>query len=325
MRANKKIFAVVLTMICALAISPIVSLKAAAAEGDKANPSGAYIKYTVDVKKPEGETLAYNWITLKKLDYVFKEGDVVEYDVTFNFEEKGWGHIDGAATGSEATNVFRDLPGARDQNAVPLNTSYDLSDYAYGIWYHRVVEMTENEDNIGVTWVNFQVGCYPISDELEYQCITLYDNIVITNNGEVQLVIFKDETDWPETRVINAATSNCKASVELAVFTDEELDAFAAAEAAKIAEEQARAESRAEAEASRAESRELASIEASIEEASIKASEDQSRADQSAEEAANAQDFAVSGVTVIVCILAGVVLIVIVVIIIIALKKKKHT
>ena len=327
MKSSKKIFAAVLTLvqICALMVAPIFGLGADAAAGDRPNPSGAYLKYTVDVKKPEGETLAYNWITVKKLGYVFKEGDVVEYDVTFNFEEKGWGHIDGAANGSEATNVFRDLPGASDQNAVPLNTSHDLSDYAYGVWYHRVIEMTENEDNIGVTWVNFQVGCYPISDELEYQCITLYDNIVVTNNGEVQLVIFKDEADWPETRLVNSPTSNCKATLEMAVFTDEELEAFAAAEAAKIAEEQARAESRAEAEASRAESREQASIEASIAEASIKASEDESRAAAAAEEEANdkTRDTGSSNAVLVVCILGGAVLLIIAVVVIIAVKKKK--
>ena len=317
---SKKIFAAVFAMllVCALLVSPAFALKAQAAIGDKPNPSGAYIKYTVDVKKPEGETLAYNWMTFKKLDYVFEAGDVVEYDVMFNVNDRGWGHIDGAAKGSASTNVFRDLPGATDQNGVPLNTSHDLSDYAYNTWYHRTVEMTENEDNIGVTWQNFQIGCYPISDELEYQCVTYYDNIVVTNNGQVKLVIFKDEADWPETRLINAASAHCKAKLELDVFTDEDLAAFAAAEAEKLAQEASRAASRAEAESIRAESRE-----ASIEE-SIRASEEEAAAAASAEEAAADHRESGGGNTgVIIAVLAGVVLCVIVVIVIVALGKKK--
>jgi len=325
MKQKKKIFAAALTIVCVCALlsAPAFNMEAQAAIGDKPNPSGAYIKYTVDVKKPEGETLAYNWMTFKKLDYAFEEGDVVEYDVMFNVNDRGWGHIDGAAKGSASTNVFRDLPGATDQNGVPLNTSHDLSDYAYNTWYHRTVEMTENEDNIGVTWQNFQIGCYPISDELEYQCVTYYDNIVVTNNGQVKLVIFKDEADWPETRLINAASAHCKAKLELDVFTDEDLAAFAAAEEAKLAEEASRAASRAEAESIRAESREASSREASIEE-SIRAFEEEAAAAASAEEAAADHRESSGGNTgVIIAVLAGVVLCVIVVVVIVALGKKK--
>ena len=317
---SKRIIAAVL-IASVLAAAPV--LFASAADEPKAEPSGAYIKYTVDVKKPEGETLAYNWITFKKLDYVFEEGDTVEYDVMFNIEDKGWGHIDGAITGCEATPVFRDMPGVTDQNMVPLNTSHDLSDYACKIWYHRVIEITE--DHIGVKWVNFQIGCYPICDELEYQCITMYDNIVITNNGQTKLVIFKDEADWPETRIINSATSNCKATLEMAVFAQEELDAFAEAERAKAAEEAARAASREEAKASREQAAIEASIEASLE-ASVEESARQSEAEASFGTEAESGDSDSGGnLVIIICIAGGAALAVIIIIAVVASGKKKKS
>lgn len=325
MKSFVKIFAAVfIAAALVFALPPGPAFTAKAASGDKPDPSGAYIKYTVDVKKPEGETLAYNWFTMKKLDYVFEKGDLVEYDVMFNFNETGWGHIDGAITGCEATQVFRDMPGVTDQNSVRLNTSLDLSDYAYAVWYHRVIDVTENEDLIGVKWVNFQIGCYPISDELEYQCVTMYDNIVITNNGEVKLVIFKDEADWPETRISNISTSYCKAKLEMDVFSREDLDAFRAAEEAKAAEVASRAASREEANASREASREQASREAS-EQASIEAGIEADA--KESEQEANSQAAGENGGGSPVLIIAAAGFAVIVVIIIIAVassgKKKK--
>ena len=317
LEAIKRFFASAL--IISVAISAF-SFPADAADEPKANPSGAYLKYTVDVKKPEGENLAFNWTNFKRLDYVFAEGDIVEYDVMFDVEDKGWGHIDGAITGCETTTVFRDMPGVTDQNIVPLNTGHDLSDYAFNVWYHRVIEITE--DHIGVKWVNFQIGCYASSEELEYQCITMYDNIVITNNGETKLVIFKDEADWPETRISNASTSHCKATLEMAVFTEEELDGFKAVEEAIASEEASRAASREEAKASREQAAIEASIEASIEQ-SIEESARQSEEDAAA--ATKTDDTGGSGGNIIpiISIAGGIVIAAAIIIAVVASGKKK--
>ncbi|MCL2159524.1 MAG: hypothetical protein FWH48_08975, partial [Oscillospiraceae bacterium] len=252
MKPLKKFSAIFLTAAMLFSLLwATAALEVGAAAGDDPNPSGAYIKYTVDVNKPEGETLAYNYVNFVYMDYQIQEGDVVEYDVYIGTEERGWGAIDGKA--NTEWGEMRDS-NAVDSDGTGIHTGQDLSEYAFEQWYHRAVLIGENEGLVGSTIEYFQICSHPQNDELEYQAYVLYDNIVITNNGEEKFVVFRDETHWPRAEtsldIVNPSGSDklanqitlshqkdCTAKMELLVFTQEEIDAFAAAKAAKEAEE----------------------------------------------------------------------------------------
>ena len=175
------------------------TINAADEEEVKANPSGAYLKYTVNVHKTlEGNNLAYHFITLRKFDYVIQEGDMLEYDVYLYIDETGWGAIDGEISG---VGVIRDS-GMRDLDGTGIHTGQDLSGDAFEQWYHRMIPfgLTEEENGdkytVGRTLKQIQLAMHPSVEENDYQGVVLYDNIVITNNGEVKLVIFRDESDF---------------------------------------------------------------------------------------------------------------------------------
>jgi len=151
----------------------------------KANPSGAYIKYTVDVNKKEDDSpdweLAYNFFNIKTINYTIEEGDVIEYDVYISTDEGGWGHVDGNANTS--TGNLRDT-NASDTDGNGIHTGFDLSGDAYkddpfDEWYHRRLEIGDNDNCTGKTIKQFQIAMHPRNDEPEYQGYVLYDNIVI--------------------------------------------------------------------------------------------------------------------------------------------------
>jgi cobalamin biosynthesis Mg chelatase CobN len=195
----------------------------------------------------------------------------------------------------------------------------------------------------------FQICSHPQNSELQYQAYVLYDNIVITNNGAEKYVVFRDEADWPsaeksldivdpaagvereEKQLTLSHQKDCSAKMELLVFTQEELDAFAAAEAAKVAEEASREASKAEAEASKEASREQASIDASVkqseEEAAAAAAEngDGAAAGGATEtpKEAKTDDEGGSNMILIICIAGGGLVLVIVIILIAVTGKKK--
>ena len=64
--------------------------------------------------------------------------------------------------------------------------------YAYNKWYHRILEVGDNDNCVGQTIKDFQIAAHPQNDNLEEHGVVLYDNIVIKNNGEVKLVIFQN-------------------------------------------------------------------------------------------------------------------------------------
>ena len=362
MKPRKKLAAIVLISFMLVSLLSAASVfNVSAAIGDKPNPSGAYIKYTVDVNKPEGETLSYNYVNFILMDYVIQEGDVVEYDVYIGLDEAGWGAIDAQA--DTQWGEMRDS-GAVDSDGNGIHTGVNIADYAFGQWYHRALLIGENDGLVGFTMEYFQICSHPNNGELGYQAYVLYDNIVITNNGQEKYVVFKDESHWPraekaldivsppprpdppegeerppltpEERVERQLTlshqKDCAAKMELLVFTQEDMDAFAAAEAAKIAELASIEASKAEADASREASREQASIDASIkqseEEAAAAAAE--AGGDDAAAEGDNAakdpdkDDEGSSNMILIICIAGGgLVLVIVIVLIAVTGKKKK--
>jgi len=348
MKPAKNIPAIIFTAMMIVSLFSAASVfSVSAAIGDKPNPSGAYIKYTVDVDKPEGETLSYNYVNFKLMDYVIQEGDVVEYDVYISLDEAGWGAIDAKA--DTQWGEMRDSA-AVDSDGSGIHTGVNIAEYAFEQWYHRALLIGENDGLVGFTMEYFQICSHPNNGELQYSAYVLYDNIVITNNGEVKYVVFKDEADWPKSEtsidIIDPAAEDerearqltlshqkdCSAKMELLVFSQEEIDAFAAAEAAKAAEEASREASREAAKAEAEASREQASIEASIkqseEEAAAAAAEngdDGEKADDEKTGGEQADNEEGSNMILIICIAGGgLVLVIVIVLIAVTGKKKKE-
>ena len=314
----KRLFAAALALMLVLACGTVVH----AAAGDKPNPSGAYIKYTVNItKKEDGPTLAYCFNNFKNIGYVIEDGDMLEYDVVIYIDEAGWGHIDGSISGADS-NIFRGLP-LQDTDGTTVHPLGDLAYSAFGKWYHRAIDLS---DIAGAKWNMFQLAMHPDSPELEYSGVVLYDNIVITNNGAVKCVIFRDAEDFPADSKFSANPSqSAKATVELLVFTDEDMKEFAAMEEKASIEAASIEASKAEAEASREASREAAKNEASQKQSE----EDASRAASEAEEASNREaekssaDSEGSNLGFIIALAGGAAALVVVVIVIIAISGKK--
>ena len=325
MRKIKKLPAAALIVLLIFVLS---AFGAAAAAGDEPGPSGAYLKYTVDVDKTnvDGDLAFCYWIIKANPEYVLSDGDTLEYDVWISQEETGWGHIDGDLSGAN----LRDR-GFSDNEGNGFHTGQDISYYAYETWWHRSVRLgysaEEAEDEginmttAGIALKNIQLSMHPAVSEDLYQGYALYDNIVITNNGEVKCVIFKDEGDLDPNAFKYSHSQGAVGKVEILTFTQAELDAFEAAKAAKIAEAASIEASKAEAEASREASREQANIEASI-----KQSEDEAEAAKAENETENEKvekSGSANTIIIIIAVCAAVLIIVIIIIAVFSKGKKK--
>jgi len=327
-KSVKKISFIVLFAVIFSAFIFLFNFTVSAEDEVKANPSGAYLKYTVNVnKKEDGPSLAYHFITLRKFSYEIQEGDMLEYDVYLYIDEKGWGAIDGEIAG---VGVIRDS-GMIDLDGTNIHTGNDLSGFAFEEWYHRVIPfgLTEDENGdkytVGRTLKQIQLAMHPDSDELVYTGVVLYDNIVITNNGEVKLVIFKDESDFIPEEVKYSHSQGLKkddAKVECLVFTPEEEQAFKDAEEAKIkaAEEKAQKEqeSREAAEASK----EQASIDASIAESEA-ANNTEAINEAATEDGSATEDDGDMNMGLVIGISVGVPVFMFIIIMIVVISKKK--
>ena len=326
MKTVKKIsFVILFAMIFSVAM---LTLSVTAADDEaKANPVGAYVKLTVNVSKKDSQdnpNLAYNFYTLKKLDYVIQEGDMLEYDVYTSIEERGWGAIDGEVT---TLGTLRDA-GLSDIDGNGVHTGTDLSSYCYEQWYHRIIPfgITEDEsDNftVGRTLKKIMIAMHPEGDENDYQGFALYDNIVITNNGEVKLVIFKDAADYVEADVrFSHSMGTDKGLVECLTFTAQEEQAFKDAEEAKIKEIASREEAKSIAEAEKEASREQASKDAAIAESEA-AANSTAAIDEPTTAANSSDDGGNRTMIIIMSAVGGLLVIVVIIVIITSISKKK--
>jgi len=266
MKITKKISLIILL---AMILSALSFNFAVNAENDevKANPSGAYLRYTVNITQKTDNSLAFSFTVLKKLDYIIQEGDMLEYDVMSLIDEGGWGAVDGDIA---SVGVLRDS-GLKDTEGNGVHTGFDLSEFCYDQWWHRVIILGVTEEENGDKYTagrkfnNIQIAMHPQMSEEQYQGVVLYDNIVITNNGEVKLVIFKDEGDFDPATVKFSHSQNAdKGLIECLVFTPEEEQAMKDKEEAKIKEQESREASKIEAEISKQASIEQSSIDASM-------------------------------------------------------------
>jgi hypothetical protein len=317
-------------LLLAFILTVLSPVSAAFGPDAEPNPTGAYLKCVAVVDKPDTteKTLAHCSYLMIKTDYVIQEGDMLEYDVKFDFDEYGgFGALDGDISGFGAP--MRDAPGMSDQNGVGVHIGVYMREYAFDQWYHRCINIGTTEDeaekfSVGKKLTNVQFGVHPSSAEpFDFTVTVLYANIVITNNGEVKYSIFQKVEDFIPEDVRRIGSEFVTAEITALVFTQEELDAAEAAKQAKLAEEASREASRAEAEASREASREEANREAE----SIKASEEEAAAAAAASEAEteDAKTESEGGNLILIIAIAGggALLVVIVVIIAVGGKKKK--
>ena len=318
-----------LTIFFSLTAAPV------AAQETKPNPSGAYLKFTVDVNKADDEMpLAFNYYYIKDFEYVIQEGDKLEYDVWLSIEETGWGHVDGDISYPGGRANMRDNSNFQDQEGTGFHTGQDISFYAYNRWFHRIINLgvTEEEavdsskSTVGSTLHFLQLSMHPSVDENNYQGYVLYDNIVITNNGEVKFVIFQNADDLNPEEMRLSHNRGSASTVEILVFTDEEMQSFQAEEEARIRAAEEREAARLEAEAQRqAEAEERARI---AEEQAAQQAEAELEAENNDAEndtpiaptlESNADDS--NGISPIIFILIGIVLVVVIIIILLVKKK----
>lgn len=192
---------------------------------------------TVQDARPEGEVLAIHTrldSTLQNdtamfrcrialLDYEIQEGDVLEYDVKISVPCNGYGFVDGvvADAGTLRTQYY-----CIDQFGIPADGTSSLASLAGGKWVHRIlgIEVPYNTDNMSrnTTGKLLRDICLllqprKLNGNFAYEEVSVfYDNIMITNNGEVKLVIFQSAEDLKmEPKITNQDGVEATISVEM--------------------------------------------------------------------------------------------------------------
>ncbi|MCQ2425833.1 MAG: hypothetical protein MJ070_06775 [Lachnospiraceae bacterium] len=157
---------------------------------NEAAPSGSVLALTVDLNIPDNESLGFLFYRLGDLSYTIEEGDRLEYDVDRSYDVPGFGAIDADLAGG---GTVRDA-GVGDTDGRRSHPNTDLSDVACGKWHHRVLMI--DTPNAGKTVQYLMLAAHPERKDggAENGTYTAYyDNIVITNDGEVVKEIFTDD------------------------------------------------------------------------------------------------------------------------------------
>jgi hypothetical protein len=165
---------------------------------NNARPQGNVLRYDVTFGAAT-EGFAFSFSRIKTMSYTIAAGDVLEYDVFINSWVPGLGAVDGVIGGT----AIRDNWLNTDQLGLHAHPGTDISNYAYKTWYHRKVNISNAETN-GKVLTEIQLATHPMNTEyFSGQSVTIwYDNIRITNNGEVKLVIFESASDIDLNQVV---------------------------------------------------------------------------------------------------------------------------
>ena len=161
---------------------------------DGGSPEGDILAFTLHFSKPESEPLAFAFATLKKIDFVIRDGDTLEYDVYLSDAMAGLGAIDGNFSDGK---TLRDNYGLTDTTGLRIHPNADLSDRAAGQWYHRIIRLgTAQTDGQHLTLLQLAAHPEDANDPFTVCDVTVYyDNIVIMRDGEIVLTVFADEGD----------------------------------------------------------------------------------------------------------------------------------
>lgn len=185
-----------LACITALLTATVIAPQASLASSEAAaGPSGDYLELkTVIPEDATGAHAYYNYAFTVNGNFVFKKGDMLEYDVKLSEAAGGFGGID-LAIG--ATPNMREDGKCKDQHEIPAHPSNNISEYAgKGEWYSRKIPVTEafvEQDYSDVGAGPAVILAADIADiaPLAGKTVTVqYDNIRITRNGETVELIF---------------------------------------------------------------------------------------------------------------------------------------
>lgn len=130
-------------------------------------------------------------------DYVIASGDVLEYDVYWNSAED---YVAFDYTTSDASALR--AAGATDQNGLDAHPTTDISGYARGKWYHRIISLPSG--HVGKTIVNYDIAT---ESDTTGTKLGYLDNIYITNGtGTIRKVIFDGSSFTHSTHLSSSAT-----------------------------------------------------------------------------------------------------------------------
>ena len=167
-----------------------------------AKPEGDVLAVYTKLNQNFGANTAIWRCRIALPEYEIQEGDVLEYDVMISVPSNGFGFVDGIVTNAPA---LRSQPFCVDQFGVAADGTGSLAPLAGGQWVHRIlgIDVAYNTDNMnrnttGKVLRDLCLLAQPrkLNGSFAYESVSVYyDNIVITNNGEVKAVIFRSGAD----------------------------------------------------------------------------------------------------------------------------------
>lgn len=182
-----------------------------------AEETEAALKLELTIDKSADATLSYFFLNIADLNYVVQEGDVLEYDVMLENSLHGIGHVDAALDNG---GWLRDC-GVTDTDGANCHPMGDLRSKAVGQVYHR--SMLIGNSVSGRTIEKLQLAAHPDANAYEqYEngtYVVWYDNIRITNNGEVKKVIYANHSDFENLQVSVGLSSNISGTLTSVILS----------------------------------------------------------------------------------------------------------
>lgn len=190
---------------------------------EEAKPEGDVLSLQVHIDGGTAADFASLTYKLAELGYEIQDGDLLEYDVMISAPMLGFGGIDGTINGA---GLMRDNLYITDQYGIQAHPQGDLSIQSGEAWSHRILGLsvpysTYNQamNTPGKVLQDISLSAYPrkVNGRFAYTDVTVYyDNIVITNNGEVKLEIFRssDDVKQEDMSLTGSSSLNCTLSVE---------------------------------------------------------------------------------------------------------------
>jgi len=165
----------------------------------KSEQTGAVLQLALTINKEPSTNITFYFLNILNIDYVVQPGDVIEYDVILKDSLHGIGHVDAAL---DHEGWLRDCA-VIDTGGSNCHPMGDLRTLAYGQVYHRIMRIGDKLS--GRTIETIMLAAHPEASAYEqYEngtYVVWYDNIRITNNGEVKVHIFADAEDFEKLQI----------------------------------------------------------------------------------------------------------------------------
>lgn len=188
----------------------------------QAKPRGDVLALKAKLDSQTDMQMAMIRCKIADLDYEIQEGDVLEYDVKISQPCNGFGFLDGTIDGAgRLSNMIY----CTDQYGILASPEDSLAVQGGGRWLHRIIGIDipycsydAAKNTTGKILEDLHLIAQPtkINGYFAYDdVIVYYDNIVISNNGKVKLVIFCDQDDLQMSEIVtNENTTNVYIQVE---------------------------------------------------------------------------------------------------------------